>query len=90
MPGQSDPEGKGSPPQSDEIEAFLRSLLRNPSDGDDSTPPPALHELGVTPLARQLGLSDEQTNGHWCSRCEGIWYGYTLEVQCPVCGNRKG
>lgn len=47
-------------------------------------------DLGTTPLARQLGLSPEQTNGHWCSRCEGIWFGYTLEVQCPVCGNRKG
>ncbi|MGA2551074.1 MAG: hypothetical protein ABSF50_13065 [Burkholderiaceae bacterium] len=47
-------------------------------------------DLGVTPLARQLGLSIEQTNGHWCSRCEGIWFGYTLEAQCPVCGNRKG
>ena len=47
-------------------------------------------DLGVTPLARQLGLSLDQTNGHWCSRCEGIWFGYTLEAQCPVCGNRKG
>jgi hypothetical protein len=24
--------------------------------------------------------------GHWCSRCRGIWYGYLLEVACPVCG----
>lgn len=47
-------------------------------------------DLGITPLARQLGLTSEQTNGHWCSRCEGIWFGYTLEVQCPVCGNRCG
>jgi hypothetical protein len=47
-------------------------------------------ELGSTPLARQLGLRDEQLNGHWCSRCEGIWYGYTLEAQCPRCGNRRG
>lgn len=47
-------------------------------------------DLGVTPLVRQLGLSVEQTNGHWCSRCEGIWFGYTLETECPVCGNRKG
>ena len=47
-------------------------------------------DLGITPLARQLGLSMEQTNGHWCSQCEGIWFGYTLEVQCPVCGSRKG
>lgn len=47
-------------------------------------------DLGITPLAVQLGLTAEQTNGHWCSRCEGIWFGYTLEAQCPVCGNRKG
>lgn len=24
------------------------------------------------------------------SRCHGIWFGYTLEAECPVCGNRKG
>ena len=47
-------------------------------------------DLGITPLVRQLGLSEDQTNGHWCSPCQGIWFGYTLEVQCPVCGNRSG
>jgi len=47
-------------------------------------------DLGVTPLVIQLGLTEEQTNGHWCSRCQGIWFGYTLEAQCPVCGNRNG
>jgi hypothetical protein len=47
-------------------------------------------EIGTTPLAQQLGLADEQLGGHWCSRCEGIWYGCTLEVQCPSCGNRRG
>lgn len=52
--------------------------------------PGGLKDLGVTPLALQLGLTVEQTNGHWCSRCHGIWFGYTLEVQCPVCGNRSG
>jgi hypothetical protein len=50
--------------------------------------PPA--ELGSTPLAKQLGLHDWQLNGHWCSRCQGIWYGYTLEAECPRCGNRRG
>ena len=57
------------------------------------TPPSApggFTDLGVTPLVRQLGLPPEQTNGHWCSRCEGIWFGCTLEVECPVCGNRNG
>jgi hypothetical protein len=62
---------------------------------DDNPPgcarkPGAFKDLGVTPLVMQLGLMVEQTNGHWCSRCQGIWFGYTLEAQCPVCGNRNG
>jgi hypothetical protein len=52
--------------------------------------PGGFRDLGVTPLAVQLALTVEQTNGHWCSRCQGIWFGYTLEAQCPVCGNRNG
>jgi len=52
--------------------------------------PGGFKDLGITPLAAQLGLTEEQTNGHWCSRCQGIWFGYTLEAQCPVCGNRNG
>ncbi len=52
--------------------------------------PGGFKDLGITPLAKQLGLMPEQTNGHWCSRCQGIWFGYTLETQCPVCGNRNG
>jgi hypothetical protein len=52
--------------------------------------PGGFKDLGRTPLAEQLGLTDQQTNGHWCSRCQGIWFGYTLEAQCPVCGNRNG
>ena len=63
---------------------FLRSLL---------TPEHALgavRELGTTSLARQLSLPDDQLNGHWCSRCQGLWYGCTLEVECPRCGNRHG
>lgn len=47
-------------------------------------------ELGITPLAEQLGLKEWQLNGHWCRRCQGIWYGYTLEAECPCCGNRNG
>jgi hypothetical protein len=53
-------------------------------------PEPTFRELGVTPLAQQLELADHQQNGHWCSRCSGIWYGYTLENECPCCGNRRG
>ena len=52
--------------------------------------PGAFKDLGTTPLAIQLGLTPEQTNGHWCSRCQGLWYGCTLEVECPCCGNRDG
>ena len=47
-------------------------------------------DLGVTPMATLLGLQEWQLNGHWCSRCQGIWYGYTLEAECPRCGNRHG
>jgi hypothetical protein len=49
-----------------------------------------LNELGYGLMARVLGSPLEQTTGHWCSRCHGIWYGYLLEVACPKCGNRHG
>lgn len=66
-------------------------VLRFPQS---KVPPPqtpgGFVDLGVTSLARQLGLADDQLSGHWCSRCQGIWYGYTLEVQCPRCGSRRG
>ncbi len=41
-------------------------------------------------FAETFGMPREQTTGHWCSRCQMIWYGYLLEVTCPVCGNRHG
>lgn len=47
-------------------------------------------ELGVSKLVSRLGFPERQATGHWCSRCSGIWYGYLLEVTCPVCGNRHG
>ncbi len=87
MPDQDDPKRDNLP---DEFDAFWSSLWSNPLAPSESSDAPPIRELGTTALARQLGLNDEQTNGHWCSRCQGIWYGYTLEVQCPVCGNRKG
>jgi hypothetical protein len=52
--------------------------------------PGGVRDLGVGALARQLGACEDHLNGHWCSRCEGLWYGLMLEVQCPVCGNRNG
>ena len=73
----------GDPPSAEQ-HRFLASLTR-PSNAAGG-----FRDLGITPLARQLGLTEEQTNGHWCSRCQGIWFGYTLEAECPVCGSRKG
>jgi hypothetical protein len=69
------------------------SATRHPFPHSRSRPagtPGGYRDLGLTPLARQLQLSGDQTNGHWCSRCQGIWFGCALEVECPKCGNRKG
>ena len=46
--------------------------------------------LGVGKMGEILGAPARQTTGHWCSRCQGIWFGYLLEVACPACGNRHG
>jgi hypothetical protein len=46
--------------------------------------------LGVSPFSARFGAPDRQATGHWCSVCRGIWFGYPLEVSCPVCGNRRG
>lgn len=83
MPGETDPE-YFSEAEFEEMSSSLEQLSRRISI------PKKFKDLGLTPLAQQLGLTDEQLNGHWCSRCQGIWFGYTLEVQCPVCGNRNG
>jgi len=63
---------------------FPQSRVRVPGSAEP------MKELGTGPLAASLGAPVEQTTGHWCSRCQGIWYGYLLEVTCPVCGNRHG
>jgi hypothetical protein len=47
-------------------------------------------ELGTSQLAARFGHPQRQATGHWCSYCRGIWFGYLLEVTCPVCGNRHG
>ncbi len=47
-------------------------------------------KLGMGKMADTLGAAVEQQSGHWCSRCEGIWFGFLLEVECPKCGNRQG
>jgi len=81
-PDDTDPDK--SSPSDDAPAAFVRGLL------SPKRPLGGYRELGTTPLARQLNLPDEQLGGHWCSRCQGIWYGCMLEVQCPVCGHRGG
>jgi hypothetical protein len=65
-------------------ERFVRSLVA------PAKPIGGYRELGTTALAARLGLPDDKLSGHWCSRCQGIWWGCTLEVECPVCGNRRG
>jgi hypothetical protein len=67
-----------------EIVRFPHSRVR-PSSGVI-----AFKELGTSKLAAQFGAPERQATGHWCSRCRGVWYGYLLEVSCPVCGNRHG
>jgi hypothetical protein len=52
--------------------------------------PGGARELGIGRMALRLGVRDNRLNGHWCSRCNGIWYGLMLETECPVCGNRRG
>jgi hypothetical protein len=63
---------------------FPQSRVRAPGSEEP------LNVIGTSPLAGVLGAPSEQTTGHWCSHCRGIWYGFLLEVACPVCGNRHG
>ncbi len=62
---------------------FPQSRVRVPGSSEPAK------ELGSSALVKRLGVA-EQATGHWCSHCRGIWYGYLLEVACPVCGNRHG
>ena len=52
--------------------------------------PGGFRELGLSHLAQSLPDIQPNLKGHWCSRCNGIWYGYSGECECPVCGNRNG
>jgi hypothetical protein len=67
-----------------EVVRFPQSRVRL----SGSEEPPKI--IGTSQLAGVLGAPSEQTTGHWCSHCRGIWYGFLLEVACPVCGNRHG
>ena len=66
------------------IVPFPQSRVRPPGGPDP------YKELGNSKLSEALGIPKEQMTGHWCSRCKGIWFGYLLEVECPVCGSRDG
>lgn len=68
----------------DDVIPFPQTRVRPPGGLDPPT------ELGFGRMTELLGAPREQTTGHWCSRCQGIWYGFLLEVACPVCGNRHG
>ncbi len=46
--------------------------------------------LGPGAVAKALGLDEAQTSGHWCSRCQAMWFGGLSEVTCPACGSRQG
>lgn len=45
-------------------------------------------DLGLTALSKTLGPVAISGKGHWCDRCNGIWYSYFGEARCPVCGGR--
>jgi hypothetical protein len=78
MTAEKDERGDG------EIKPFPFSRVR-PSQTSAST-----GDVVYGAMAKTLGIPHEQTTGHWCSRCDKIWYGYLLEVACPLCGNRHG
>jgi len=50
--------------------------------------PETFEDLGESAMAMALGVGWAAQYGHWCSRCEGIWWGLPLEAQCPQCGHR--
>lgn len=52
--------------------------------------PDGYKDLGIGAMARHLNMPDSHMTGHWCSRCNGMWFGYAFEVECPRCGNRHG
>jgi hypothetical protein len=50
--------------------------------------PAVLCNLGLTTLSKALGPVALSPKGHWCDRCEGIWYSHFGEARCPVCGGK--
>jgi len=87
MAQADDPDGEDPPKPDDpkgEVVRFPQSRV---------SPPGAqrpFKDLGPSHFVNLFGTPERQATGHWCSHCRGIWYGYLLEVTCPVCGNRHG
>jgi hypothetical protein len=48
----------------------------------------APRNLGLTLLSEALGPVALSPKGHWCDRCQGIWYSHFGEARCPVCGGK--
>lgn len=65
-------------------------LLRFPQSRVKPKTSAVQRDLGLTKLSLSVGNSKKNPMGHWCSKCQGIWYSYFLEVECPKCGNRHG
>ena len=68
----------------DKLVRFPLSRTRPPQT------PGGFKDLGPSKLAAAVARAQPNLKGHWCSRCEGVWYGYVGECECPVCGNRNG
>jgi len=79
---RTDQEGKAT--EDDTVVRFPHSRVRPPGAAEPFT------DLGLGRMAKEFGVPKQQMTGHWCSRCKGIWFGYLLEVECPVCGSRDG
>jgi len=68
-----------------DVVAFPHSRVTPPRLSFDPDAPVVYGAMAIA-----LGLPHEQTTGHWCSHCRKLWFGYLLEVACPMCGNRHG
>lgn len=80
---REEPTPDESSPAGSDVVPFPQSRVRMGS----GKPP---RNLGLSKLSREVGSSGRSARGHWCSHCQGIWYSYFLESECPVCGNRHG
>lgn len=76
--------GGAAPEAAAQVVVFPQSRVRPPGGSEP------FRDLGNSKLADALGSLKEQASGHWCSSCQGIWFGTLLEAECPVCGNRNG